>query len=735
MTHLIRTSILTPTILICLISHTTNAQYLQQGGKIVGADAVGSAYQGHSVSISGDGNTVMVGGYADNSATGAVWAYTRSGGAWFQQGSKLVGTGAFDPARQGVCVSLSGDGNAAIVGGYNDNGGVGAIWIFQRSGDVWTQQGSKLIGSGASGNAFQGVAVAISADGNTAIAGGFYDATNRGAAWVYTQSSGVWTQQGTKLVGSDDAGAALQGQCVALSGDGNTAAVSGSGDSSGLGATWVYTRSGGVWSHQGSKLVGTDGVGPAQQGVSVSLSADGNTLIVGGYMDNGGAGAAWVFTRSDGIWTQQGGKLVGTGAMGSARQGRAVSLSADGNTAMVGGSADGGGKGAVWVFKRNAGVWTQQGSKLVGAGGDANSAQGTSLGISGDASTFIQGAEYDNANTGAAWVFSSTQTTFGIISIVDIPNDQGKQVRIKWKKSPQDTTGAFSQITSYSIWRKSSSGVERNMPKELLSADLTMDTTLLNYDYVMSVPAIQLPQYQTVVPTLEDSTAGGTHRFIFRVAAHTADPGEYFVSPPDSGYSVDNLAPATPSGLTASQVITQGGGIVLLNWAPKVDHDFNYFAVYRGSTAGFDPRGTQPIATVVREEYADTNVVKGSSYYYKVSAFDFAGNESGYSIEANIIVAGVKENNRMPDHYTLGQNFPNPFNPSTVIEYALPARGYVTLKIFNMLGVEVATLVEEEQSPGYRSVVFNPTGLAGGVYVYRLTAEHFIDSKKMLLIK
>src|SRR5260370_305386 len=100
---------------------------------------------------------------------------------------------------------------------------------------------------------------------------------------------------------------------------------------------------------QGPKLVGTGFVAPnaPQMGTSVALSADGNTALVGGFKDNGGAGAAWVWTRSGGVWTQQGPKLVGTGAVG-ADQGSSVALSADGNTALVGGSGDNGGVGAAW---------------------------------------------------------------------------------------------------------------------------------------------------------------------------------------------------------------------------------------------------------------------------------------------------------------------------------------------------------------------------------------------------
>src|SRR5438309_1559975 len=105
---------------------------------------------------------------------------------------------------------------------------------------------------------------------------------------------------------------------------------------------------------QGPKLVGTGVIGlRADQGVSVALSADGNTALVGGPYDNnplgnGQSGAAWVWTRSAGVWTQ-GPKLVGTGAVGGARQGYGVALSADGNTALVGGPYDNGGAGALWV--------------------------------------------------------------------------------------------------------------------------------------------------------------------------------------------------------------------------------------------------------------------------------------------------------------------------------------------------------------------------------------------------
>jgi len=101
---------------------------------------------------------------------------------------------------------------------------------------------------------------------------------------------------------------------------------------------------------QGNKLVASGAVSGSMDGIdegfSAAISRDGNTAIIGGPFDNGGLGAAWVFARSSGVWSQQGGKLVGTGAAGTVQQGYAVAISADGNTAIVGGT---GGSGVVIV--------------------------------------------------------------------------------------------------------------------------------------------------------------------------------------------------------------------------------------------------------------------------------------------------------------------------------------------------------------------------------------------------
>jgi hypothetical protein len=394
--------------LVFLALSPIQAQFIQQGGKIVGTGVVGGAKLGNSVALSADGNTAVVGGPYDSSSVGASWVFTRSSGVWSQQGGKLVGTD-IESAYQGWSVALSADGNTAIVGGFYTNSYAGATWVFTRSSGVWSQQGGELIGTDAVGPAAQGQSVALSADGNTAIVGGPQDSYMAGAAWVFTRSSGVWSQQGSKLVGTGAVGDAVQGASVALSADGNTAIVGGYSDSSDAGAIWVFTRSGGVWSQQGSKLVGTGAIEGAYQGWSVALSADGNTAIVGGRGDNSYAGATWVFTRTSGVWSQQGGKLVGTGAVGAAYQGWSVALSADGNTAIVGGRLDSLSAGATWVFTRSGGVWSQQGSKLVGTGAVGAAYQGHSVALSADGNTAMVGGNGDNF-VGAVWVFTRSGT-------------------------------------------------------------------------------------------------------------------------------------------------------------------------------------------------------------------------------------------------------------------------------------------------------------------------------------
>jgi hypothetical protein len=88
-----------------------------------------------------------------------------------------------------------------------------------------------------------------------------------------------------------------------------------------------------------------------------------------------------------------------------------------------------------------------------------------------------------------------------------------------------------------------------------------------------------------------------------------------------------------------------------------------------------------------------------------------------------------------PQVFSLAQNYPNPFNPSTTIRYALPNRAHVTLTVFSTLGQQVATLVNENQEAGYHDVRFDGSGLASGVYFYRIQAGDFVQTKRLLILR
>jgi FG-GAP-like repeat/FG-GAP repeat len=397
------------------------AQFSQQGAKLVGTGIVGSQpQQGNSVALSADGNTMIEGAPGDNGGVGAAWVFSRSGGVWTQQ-AKIVPSDAADkPPAFGTSVALSADGNTAIIGGPKDgctsNPCYGSGWVFTRSGSTWSEQ-QKVPGVNFEqiqndGLEVIGNSVSMSADGNTATAGGVNNPGAEGPmAGVFVRHGTIWV---TQQIEDGPNGCAQHATAVAMSGDGQTM-IMGAGTScsdSPAGEVVVLVDTGGGFLNFQATLEGTGSSASAAQGFSVALSYDGNTALVGGPGDNSSAGATWVFTRSGGVWSQQA-QLVGNGGTpGSGLgQGSSVALSADGNTAISGAANDNSGSGAAWIFSRTGGVWSQRGSKLVGTGVTNGMGNGMGVALSGDGNTAVVGNPGDSGGTGATWVFTRTVPT------------------------------------------------------------------------------------------------------------------------------------------------------------------------------------------------------------------------------------------------------------------------------------------------------------------------------------
>jgi hypothetical protein len=304
---------------------------------------------------------------------------------------------------------------------------------------------------------------------------------------------------------------------------------------------------------------------------------------------------------------------------------------------------------------------------------------------------------------------------FQVLSIKDVPNDEGKSVSIIWRTFEMDSERPF-LVSTYNVWRRDTASI---------------------WTHVWQLPARGDPLLSVVVSTLFDSTkTNGMHWSVFQVTAHGIDPLQIAYSIVDSGYSVDNLAPNVPSGVQARI----SGNDVVLSWERSKDPDFRYFAIYRSSARGQFPQGSQPYKTTTDTTFADIGAASTNAFY-RISAIDFSGNESSLGHEISGTTSVANANDAVPKEFYLYPNFPNPFNPSTVIRFSLPERSRVTLSIFDTIGQEIEKLFDGELDASYQEIPWK-ANVASGIYFCRLEAvsiadpsKHFVDVKKMVLLK
>ena len=393
-----------------------------QEAKILASDAAAGDTFGASVSISSDGNTAIVGADSEDtggSKAGAAYIFTRSGTTWSQE-AKLMASDAAAGDDFGDAVSISGDGNTVIVAADGEDtggSGAGSAYIFTRSGTTWSQEAKIQASDAEAGDNF-GASVSISSNGNAVIVGATHEDTvgsNAGSAYLFTRSGTTWSQE-AKVQASDAAAGDTFGVSVSISSDGNTAIASTTMQdtaSFNAGAAYIFTKSGTTWSQE-AKIMASDAEDSDYFGGSVSISSNGNAVIVGADGEDtggSGAGSAYIFTRSGTTWSQEA-KLQSSDIAAGDNFGASVSISSNGNTVIVGAiredtvATD---AGAAYLFTRSGTTWTQE-AKIQASDAALEDRFGNAVSISGDGNTAIAAAYTEDtggSSAGAAYIFAA----------------------------------------------------------------------------------------------------------------------------------------------------------------------------------------------------------------------------------------------------------------------------------------------------------------------------------------
>ncbi len=344
----------------------------------------------------------------------------------------------------------------------------------------------------------------------------------------------------------------------------------------------------------------------------------------------------------------------------------------------------------------------------------------------------IDGA-FAGSGFGTEAVFSGAPI---IQSVKDVGNDQGRRVRVKWQRSIYDSPQSSTVIASYALWRRVGPYKAGTCSADRIQPPPGIATPPGSWDFVLTVPARSDPTYSVVAPTLCDSTSAGMCRSVFFASAISTNPQVFFDSAPDSGYSVDNLAPSVPQNLVVAQLIPSQ---VTLGWAPVLDTDRNYYAVYRADMVNFQPGPQSHVGNSVNTAFADPTIATGHRYYYWVAAVDFAGNQSPLS-NFVIVSNGTTDTESHAPRFTLEPNSPNPFNPTTEIGFELETAGHARIAVFAPSGKWITNLVDAELPAGVHHAVWTARDAHGeplpsGAYLCKLTAGAKSATRKMILVR
>lgn len=339
----------------------------------------------------------------------AAPAAAQGSSLWAQQAELTPSDSAIE---FGSSVAIS--GNTAVVGApgstVGGNSRQGAAYIFVNNGGVWTQQAELTAADGAANNLFGG---SVSISGNTVVIGAeglaVNGAADQGAAYVFVNNGGSWTQA-AELTASDgaaydDFGGSVSVNAGTLVVGAPTKTLNGNQEQ---GAAYVFANSGGTWTQQ-AELIANDGLAGDVFGLSVS--GDANNIVVGApnkRVSSLAQGVAYVFTQNNGAWSQYTEFIAPDGGPGS---GFGTSVALDGATAIIGAPNDDGdtpGMGSVYVYQLNFGTWSNS-AELLASDAAANDSFGRSVALDSTSGRFAVGAPNNIASNnaqGAAYAFA-----------------------------------------------------------------------------------------------------------------------------------------------------------------------------------------------------------------------------------------------------------------------------------------------------------------------------------------
>lgn len=304
------------------------------------------------------------------------------------------------------------------------------------------------------------------------------------------------------------------------------------------------------------------------------------------------------------------------------------------------------------------------------------------------------------------------QTAPAIALISDVRNDQGRQAQIRFLRGSGDDPDAVPSpvVTGYEIYRRNDVLPEASA----MSGGAGPSTQLAGWTYVASVPAHGESEYSVVVPTLVDATASSLEYSAYMVRATTANLFTFNDSAVENGFSIDNLAPPTPTPFLAAYT----GGATHLHWGVNAAADFATFRLYRGADAAFAPGPGSFVAATPDTGHVDAGAAGG---WYKLTAVDVNGNESPFALLGPSQTTDVAPGPTM--RFALEGVRPNPSPAGRVlVSFALPSDAPATIELFDLAGRRVAERAVGSLGPGSHLVdLAAGRRLPAGIYLVRLT--------------